>query len=341
MQIADYKGKWVALEFWGTWCGPCVSGAIPEMMDIYEDHPDERDKFVVLTVHSPNSGKDFSEVDAKLEPIVRDVWGGRMMPFPILLDAEGTIQQTFGVDHWPTTVLFDPEGRLVGEIQPVEFAAKLKPIPLAVALPRQLDRQVGTYFIDGPLEQSLAVLNESTHKEFELDRAALSSLVLKEKTKVPLTIAGRISLRSALDLLLDPLDLTYKIGPRGYIITPKPNADSRSPTRLSALQVRCAERIERKLRESKYSYAFDRTPLAKVASFFQQQSNENVVLDPRGRMDGKIDPATPITGSGQDVPMGEAMEKLVGPLGLHIAVRDEVIVFEAKTKSSVDAAAAK
>jgi hypothetical protein len=39
--------------------------------------------------------------------------------------------------------------------------------------------------------------------------------------------------------------------------------------------------------------------------------------------------------------MGEALENLVGPLGLHIAVRDEVIVLEAKTKSSVDAAAAR
>ena len=29
VQIADYKGKWVALEFWGHWCGPCVAGAIP------------------------------------------------------------------------------------------------------------------------------------------------------------------------------------------------------------------------------------------------------------------------------------------------------------------------
>ena len=41
-----------------------------------------------------------------------------MMPFPILLDADSKIQQTFGVSHWPTTLLFDPEGKLVGEVQP-------------------------------------------------------------------------------------------------------------------------------------------------------------------------------------------------------------------------------
>ena len=54
------------------------------------------------------------------------------------------------------------------------------------------------------------------------------------------------------------------------------------------------------------------------------------MLDPRGRMNGKIDPEVTLTGSGKDVPLGEALEKLVGPLGLHVVVRDEVIVLEPK-----------
>jgi hypothetical protein len=55
------------------------------------------------------------------------------------------------------------------------------------------------------------------------------------------------------------------------------------------------------------------------------------VLDPRGRLEGKIDPARPITGSGKDIPLGEALQKLVDPLNLRVSVRDEVIVLEAKT----------
>ncbi len=121
----------------------------------------------------------------------------------------------------------------------------------------------------------------------------------------------------------------------------QPSADSRAPSTLTAPQIRCAERIERKLKDLKSTFAFEKTPLAKVATFFEEQSNENVVLDPRGRMNGKIDPATPITGSGKDVPLGAAIEKRVGPLGLYIALRDEVIVLEAKTNSAVDAAAAR
>ena len=131
-------------------------------------------------------------------------------------------------------------------------------------------------------------------------------------------------------MLLDPIGLAGKIGPNGYVITAKPKSDSSAEPALSKMQRTCAERIDRKLKESKYSYEFDKAPLVKVAAFFEQQSTENVVLDPRGRLQGKIDPEATITGSGKDVPMGEALEKLVAPLGLHVVVRDEVIVLEAK-----------
>ena len=68
--------------------------------------------------------------------------------------------------------------------------------------------------------------------------------------------------------------------------------------------------------------------MEKVVAFFESQSGENVVLDPKGRMQGKIDPATPVSGSGKGVPMGEALKKLMSPLGLRVVVRDEVIVLE-------------
>ncbi len=338
VQIADYKGKWVALEFWGHWCGPCVAGAIPEMMAIHDDHQDERDKYVVLTVHSALGGKSFAEIDDKLVPIVSRLWDGRMLPFPILLDSDGKIQKTFGVSHWPTTLLFDPEGKLVGEIQPEELEKKLKPVPLAIALPRKLDRNTNVFFESPTLTQAITILREWTHAEYEVDPGVLKSMQQGESTKIPLTISGQVSLRSGLELLLDPLGLTARVGPKGYIITRKPSGDG-STARPSDFQLKCAARIEKKLKESRFTYDFDKEPLAKVAMFFEQQSTENVVLDPRGRTEGKIDPNTPVSGSGKDVPMGEALEKLVAPLGLRVVVRDEVIVLEAAAPRPVAAAA--
>jgi thiol-disulfide isomerase/thioredoxin len=329
VQIADYKGKWVALEFWGYWCGPCVSGALPRMMEIYDDHQEERDKFVVLTVHAPDT-KGFPDLDEKVKPVVRDIWAGRMIPFPILLDADSQIQQTFGVSHWPTTLLFDPEGKLIGEVQPDTLESKLKKVPIAVTLPRKLERNTIVHFANPTLKEALANLKTWTKADYELDAEALNALGLSEATKVPLVLSGQVSLRSALELLLDPLNLTATIGANGYRITCKPSVDSSTEMPLSRMQQTCAARIERKLKDSKYSFDFNKATLAQVAAFFEQQSTENVVLDPRGRLQGKIDPEAAITGSGQDVPLGEALEKLVGPLGLRAAIRDEVIVLEAK-----------
>jgi thiol-disulfide isomerase/thioredoxin len=304
VQISDYKGKWVALEFWGFWCGPCVGRALPKMMEIYDDHENERDRFVILTVHSPETTT-FADGDKKL-------------------------QETFGVQHWPTTVLFDPDGKLIGEVQPEELEAKLSKAPLSVSLPRKLERNTTIYFDNPTLKDALTTLKGATGAEFELDTQALAALGVSESTKVPLTIAGQVSLRSAFDLLLDPIGLAAKIGPNGFVLTAKPKGDSSPEPPLSTMQRTCAERIATKLKESKYSYDFDKAPLVKVAAFFEQQSTENVVLDPRGRLQGKIDPEATITGAGKDVPMGEALEKLVAPLGLHVVVRDEVIVLEAK-----------
>jgi hypothetical protein len=45
-----------------------------------------------------------------------------------------------------------------------------------------------------------------------------------------------------------------------------------------------------------------------------------------------------VTGSGKGVPMGQALEKLVAPLGLRVVVRDEVIVLEADPARPVAAA---
>ncbi len=91
-----------------------------------------------------------------------------------------------------------------------------------------------------------------------------------------------VSLRSALELLLDPIGLGVKVGPNGYIIARKPPVDPSAPAEPSAFQADAAARIERKLKESRFSYDFDKAPLQKVAAFFEQSSRENVVLDAQG-----------------------------------------------------------
>ena len=154
---------------------------MPELVEIYDNHEDERDKYVILTVHSPET-KSFFMLYEKVKSVVNTTWAGRMIPFPILLDGDGKIQETFGVSHWPTTLLFDPEGKLVGEVQPAELEAKLKKVPLAVTLPRKLDRQVNFFFDNKTLKDAFANLKMSTHADFELDKTAGASPGRSEST---------------------------------------------------------------------------------------------------------------------------------------------------------------
>jgi hypothetical protein len=67
-------------------------------------------------------------------------------------------------------------------------------------------------------------------------------------------------------------------------------------------------------------------PLEKVVKFFEGQTMENFVLDPAGRKAGALDPGATISGEAKEEPLGEAVDRLLRPLGLHLEIRDEVVV---------------
>jgi hypothetical protein len=47
-----------------------------------------------------------------LKPIVKTVWGGKELPFPVLLDNTSKTMESFGVEFFGAMVLIDPTGRL-------------------------------------------------------------------------------------------------------------------------------------------------------------------------------------------------------------------------------------
>jgi len=101
---------------------------------------------------------------------------------------------------------------------------------------------------------------------------------------------------------------------------------------LSEPQRACAERIQKTL-DRKVSFDFKKKSLAEIAQHFEQQTQENFVLEPAARRAGLLDPNTLVTGSAKDVPLREALEKLLGPLGVRFVVRDEVVVLTTKSRA--------
>lgn len=99
------------------------------MAKFYEDHAADRDRFevVVLCIDDDGELTSMAAVDRKLEPVVKHIWGGKALPFPIALDASFQTMENFGSSTYGP-YLVDPEGTLVKGDEAV-LAEKLKKRP--------------------------------------------------------------------------------------------------------------------------------------------------------------------------------------------------------------------
>jgi peroxiredoxin/YHS domain-containing protein len=96
-----YKGKVLLVDFWATWCKPCVE-TMPEMQKLATKYADK--DFLVLGV----------SIDEKGEKVVRPFLQKRKFTYPILLDGgDKPVWQKFGVKAVPALFLVDKEGQIV------------------------------------------------------------------------------------------------------------------------------------------------------------------------------------------------------------------------------------
>jgi thiol-disulfide isomerase/thioredoxin len=96
--LDGYAGKVVLVDFWASWCGPCLQ-SFPWMNELQQEHGGKG--FAIVAV---NLDQDRALADAFLAK--------RPARFRIEYDAEGNIARQFGVQAMPTSFLIDRSGKV-------------------------------------------------------------------------------------------------------------------------------------------------------------------------------------------------------------------------------------
>lgn len=107
--LESLRGKFVVLEFWATWCGPCV-GAIPHLNQLHETYKD-RVRFISVT----DEDRDIVGAFQENEPAIAN-WIG--------IDSDRSLFDAYKIRGIPTTIILDAEGQIVARTHPVQLTAE-------------------------------------------------------------------------------------------------------------------------------------------------------------------------------------------------------------------------
>lgn len=96
VRLSDYRGKVVLVNFWATWCPPCIM-EMPVFQDRFEKYGGE--DFVILAL-------DADETEAP----VQDFIAQNGLSFPVVIDAGAAVYQLYQVRGLPSSFFIDEDG---------------------------------------------------------------------------------------------------------------------------------------------------------------------------------------------------------------------------------------
>jgi len=116
ISLDDLRGKVVVLDFWGTWCPPCVN-AVPDLVRLAKKFA--ADPVVMISVSSDSD-------EAKWQDFI----GRNAMTWPQYLDRTRAVQRAYGVNVFPSYVVIDHEGifkdRVIGGANTADLQDAIK-----------------------------------------------------------------------------------------------------------------------------------------------------------------------------------------------------------------------
>ena len=98
VKLSDYQGKVVLLDFWASWCAPCLK-EMPFLVEFYEQNQDA--EFMVIAINIDDKAANMNKFLQKLKTGV---------PFSVIHDAQKVIPPLYNPEAMPTTVFIDKKG---------------------------------------------------------------------------------------------------------------------------------------------------------------------------------------------------------------------------------------
>lgn len=96
IHLADYRGKVVLLNFWASWCAPCIV-ELPSLQQFHREHPD----YPILAVSIDEDAGAYQRFLVQ-----------RHVDFITVRDPEQTASTKYGTTGWPETFVIDRQGRI-------------------------------------------------------------------------------------------------------------------------------------------------------------------------------------------------------------------------------------
>jgi len=105
LTLADYRGKTVLLNFWATWCAPCVK-EMPSLDKLQAEMGKDRFAVLPLSLDGPTR--------RKVAPFYEDK---KLANLGIYFDKGKKVMGALDISVLPTSVLIDPDGREIGRLE--------------------------------------------------------------------------------------------------------------------------------------------------------------------------------------------------------------------------------
>jgi thiol-disulfide isomerase/thioredoxin len=116
-RLSDYRGKWVLVNYWATWCPPCLD-EIPELVSLHNAHHDKDLLVIGIAIESGSNKKiaDFAQVHG--------------ISYPVVMGDRKVTAQIGAVEALPVSYLYNPKGEQVsyqaGEVTRASIEAYIK-----------------------------------------------------------------------------------------------------------------------------------------------------------------------------------------------------------------------